>query len=89
MQTGPGYGPVCDPLPILEAELSHSRETTIPGLSLPPLKGGAIGYVGYDCVRYFEPKTAREMKDVLEIQSRFLCCSIPLSLSIISIRSLR
>lgn len=22
-----------------------------------------IGYVGYDCVQYFEPKTARELKD--------------------------
>lgn len=22
--------------------------------------GGAIGYVGYDCIRYFEPKTARD-----------------------------
>ncbi len=24
-------------------------------------------YVGYDCVRYFEPKTARDLKDVLQI----------------------
>lgn len=39
----------------------------MPGLQLPPLTGGAIGYIGYDCVRYFEPKTARPMKDVLEI----------------------
>lgn len=34
---------------------------------LPPLNGGAIGYVGYDCVKYFEPKTARPLKDVLGI----------------------
>lgn len=34
---------------------------------LPPLTGGAIGYVGYDCVRYFEPRTARPMKDVLQV----------------------
>ena len=34
---------------------------------MPPLAGGAIGYVGYDCVRYFEPKTARPMKDVLKV----------------------
>lgn len=34
---------------------------------LPPLTGGAIGYVGYDCVRYFEPRTARPMKDVLKV----------------------
>jgi anthranilate synthase component I len=25
--------------------------------------GGMFGYVGYDCVQYFEPKTARELKD--------------------------
>lgn len=39
----------------------------MPGLDLPPLTGGAIGYVGYDCVRYFEPRTARPMKDVLKV----------------------
>ena len=31
------------------------------------MTGGAIGYVGYDCVRYFEPKTARPMKDILQV----------------------
>ncbi|KAL9101861.1 MAG: hypothetical protein Q9163_002928 [Psora crenata] len=67
LKTGPGYGPASDPLPILEAELYQYREAIIPGLILPPLTGGAIGYVGYDCVRYFEPKTAREMKDVLKV----------------------
>lgn len=34
---------------------------------MPPLTGGAIGYVGYDCVKYFEPKTARPLKDVLKV----------------------
>ena len=68
IKTGPGHGPVCDPLPELEKALSQCREATIPGLDLPPLTGGAIGYVGYDCVRYFEPKTARyEMQDVLKV----------------------
>lgn len=38
---------------------------------LPPLTGGAIGYVGYDCVKYFEPKTARPLKDVLGIPESF------------------
>ena len=52
---------------MLEAELAQYREAIIPGLTLPPLVGGAIGYVGYDCVRYFEPRTARENKDVLGI----------------------
>lgn len=43
----------------------------MPGLTLPPLTGGAIGYVGYDCVQYFEPKTKRPMKDVLGVPESF------------------
>jgi anthranilate synthase component 1 len=54
-------------LPALEEELASHVVADIPGLRLPPMAGGAIGYVGYDCVRYFEPKTARPMKDVLKI----------------------
>jgi anthranilate synthase component I len=71
IKTGPGHGPAEDPLPILEAELSKYRVATIPGQPLPPLTGGVIGYVGYDCVRYFEPKTARPMKDVLKLPESF------------------
>lgn len=71
LQTGPGYGPETDPLPLLEKELAQHREAVIPGLVLPPLTGGAIGYVGYDCVRYFEPKTARPMKDVLQVPEAY------------------
>ena len=51
----------------MEQELAQYREAVIPNLILPPLTGGAIGYVGYDTVRYFEPKTARDMKDVLQV----------------------
>lgn len=71
IKTGPGHGPTEDPLPLLEAELSQYRVATIPGQPLPPLTGGVIGYVGYDCVRYFEPKTARPMKDVLKLPESF------------------
>ncbi|KAI9718645.1 MAG: hypothetical protein M1828_006653 [Chrysothrix sp. TS-e1954] len=67
IKTGPGHGEETDPLPILEQELAQSRVATVPGVSLPPLTGGAIGYVGYDCVRYFEPKTKRDMVDVLKV----------------------
>ncbi|KAL3422441.1 anthranilate synthase component I [Phlyctema vagabunda] len=67
LKTGEGHGEQTDPLPALEQELSKSRVAHVPGLALPPLTGGAIGYVGYDCVRYFEPKTARPMKDVLKV----------------------
>jgi anthranilate synthase component I len=67
LKTGPGHGEEGDPLPALEEELSKYRIAHVPGLVLPPLTGGAIGYVGYDCVRYFEPKTARAMDDVLQV----------------------
>lgn len=70
-QSGPDHGLAEDPLPRLEKELSQYRVATIPSLSLPPLTGGVIGYVGYDCVRYFEPKTARPMKDVLKLPESF------------------
>ncbi|KAI1825768.1 anthranilate synthase component 1 [Xylaria intraflava] len=65
--TGEGHGEAVDPLPALEKELAARVVAQVPDLKLPPLTGGAIGYVGYDCVRYFEPKAARPMKDVLKI----------------------
>ncbi|KAJ5898832.1 Anthranilate synthase component 1 [Penicillium taxi] len=71
IKTGAGHGPETDPLPLLENELSQFRVASVPGLTLPSLSGGAIGYVGYDCVRYFEPKTARPMKDVLQVPESF------------------
>ena len=70
-QSGPDHGLAADPLPRLEEELSQYRVATVPSLNLPPLAGGVLGYVGYDCVRYFEPKTARPMKDVLKLPESF------------------
>ncbi|KAF2762280.1 anthranilate synthetase [Pseudovirgaria hyperparasitica] len=67
LKTGPGHGPEADPMPLLAEELSKSRVASVPELDLPPLTGGAIGYVGYDCVKYFEPKTKRPMKDMLKV----------------------
>ena len=69
--SGPKHGFEADPLPRLDSELSQYRVALIPSLRLPPLTGGAIGYVGYDCVQYFEPKTKRTMKDVLEVPESF------------------
>lgn len=71
LKSGPGHGSEEDPLPQLEAELAQYRVASVPFLQLPPLTGGVIGYVGYDCVRYFEPKTARPMKDVLNLPESF------------------
>lgn len=70
-QSGPDHGLAEDPLPRLEKELAQYKVATVPSLNLPPLTGGVIGYVGYDCVRYFEPKTARPMKDVLNLPESF------------------
>ena len=55
-----------DPLIVLEKELEKIRYVS----SDPNLQftGGAIGYLSYDCIRFFEPKTAKEhLKDTLEI----------------------
>ncbi|GAB7360513.1 hypothetical protein MBLNU230_g8463t1 [Neophaeotheca triangularis] len=73
--SGPKHGLEADPLPALQNELEQYRVADVPSLRLPPMTGGAIGYVGYDCVKYFEPKTKRDMKDVLEIpESLFMLC---------------
>lgn len=50
---------------ILQKELSLHQYVKIP--EVPTFTGGAVGYVSYDCVQYFEPKTATELKDPLEI----------------------
>lgn len=68
LKTGVGFGEAVDPLPALERELAEYVVADVPELKLPPLTGGAIGYVGYDCVRYWEPKTARDVKDVLQVR---------------------
>lgn len=67
LATGPGYEDVGDPLRALEEQLGQDRVVSIPELKLPSLTGGAVGYVSYDCIKYFEPKTARALKDNLHI----------------------
>ncbi|GAW08467.1 anthranilate synthase component [Lentinula edodes] len=39
----------------------------VPIPEVPTFTGGAIGYVAYDCIQHFEPKTACELKDPLNI----------------------
>lgn len=67
LKTGEGHGESVDPLPGLENVLTEKRVAQVPGLVLPPLTGGAIGYIGYDCVKYFEPRTSRPLIDVLKV----------------------
>jgi anthranilate synthase component 1 len=53
-----------DILHVLRSELSRYRAAPLPGL--PRLNGGAVGYLGYDVVRFFErlPATADQSLDL-------------------------
>lgn len=53
-----------DPLHVIKAEIDRYTPVRIPGL--PRFVGGAVGYLSYDTVRYFEklPTTAKEELDV-------------------------
>ena len=71
IKTGPLEGTEVDPLTVLEKEMATCKlAENVPGL--PKLSGGAIGYISYDCVRYFEPKTKRPLKDVLQVPEAYL-----------------
>ncbi|CAG8536743.1 463_t:CDS:2 [Paraglomus brasilianum] len=62
-----------DPLLVLEAELKQIEYVPVAGL--PLFTGGAIGYIAYDCVKYFEPRVARDLNDTLGLpDSVFLFC---------------
>ncbi|CAG0934986.1 anthranilate synthase component I [Thermoflexales bacterium] len=43
-----------DPLHVLQAELARFSPVRLPGL--PRFVGGLVGYLGYDVIRFFEPK---------------------------------
>ncbi|CCE79437.1 Piso0_001499 [Millerozyma farinosa CBS 7064] len=62
-----------DPITILEENLKKYQQVSLPGL--PKLSGGAVGYISYDCIKYFEPKTRRPMKDVLGLPEAVLMFS--------------
>jgi anthranilate synthase component 1 len=54
---------LADPLAWLRAYAARDRVRHVPGL--PRLAGGLVGYFGYDCVRYFEPKLKAQKPDAL------------------------
>ncbi|SMN18261.1 similar to Saccharomyces cerevisiae YER090W TRP2 Anthranilate synthase [Maudiozyma saulgeensis] len=71
IKTGPTESLEQDPVTLLQEELKKTKlAENVPGL--PKLSGGAIGYISYDCVRYFEPKTKRPLKDVLKVPEAYL-----------------
>ncbi|KAL4067677.1 ADC synthase [Scleroderma citrinum] len=69
IKTGPNEEITGDPMTALQRELSVHQYIKIP--EIPTFTGGAIGYVTYDCIHYFEPKTARKLKDPLGIPESF------------------
>ena len=55
IKTGPGQpGGEVDPLRLVQAEMDRFR--LVPVANLPRFHGGAVGYLAYDTVRYFEPR---------------------------------
>ncbi|KAF7363289.1 hypothetical protein MSAN_00984100 [Mycena sanguinolenta] len=65
IKTGPGEEHSGDPMAVLQKELALHQYVKIP--EIPTFTGGAIGYVSFDCIQHFEPKTACELKDTLGI----------------------
>lgn len=59
-----------DPITVLEEELSKYKQAQLPGL--PKFSGGAVGYISYDCIKYFEPKTRKPLEDVLKLPEAVL-----------------
>ncbi|TFK64077.1 anthranilate synthase component [Pluteus cervinus] len=65
IKTGPNEEITGDPMVALQKELSLHKYIKIP--EIPTFTGGAIGFVSYDCIQHFEPKTVAELKDILAI----------------------
>ena len=65
IKTGPNEEITGDPMVALQKELALHQYIKIP--EVPTFTGGAIGYVAYDCIQHFEPKTKCELKDTLGI----------------------
>ncbi|HLC29388.1 MAG TPA: anthranilate synthase component I [Dehalococcoidia bacterium] len=56
-------GPGSDPLAQVERELARFRPAPVPGL--PRFHGGAVGYLAWETVRYFEPRVTISAVDSL------------------------
>ncbi|KAJ3376008.1 bifunctional tryptophan synthase trp1 [Allomyces arbusculus] len=70
---GPAYRVHGDPLIPLERELSEVEFVPVP--NLPSFTGGAVGFVTFDCIQYFEPRTRRDLEDQLGLpEAVFLFC---------------
>jgi len=54
-----------DPLEELKRLMGRYRAVLVPGL--PPFIGGAVGYLGFDVVRFFEPTVSSPPPDTLNL----------------------
>jgi len=73
LRTGAGVAGegASDPLAAIEEELGRFRPVTVEGL--PRFTGGAVGYLGYEVARYFEPRVSAPANDALGLpESVFL-----------------
>lgn len=61
VRTGPGLPLTGDPLTHLEQRMAAYDYVAVPELSM--FTGGAVGYISFDCIQHFEPKTKRELRD--------------------------
>src|SRR5690606_26483988 len=60
-----------DPLVAVQEELSRFKPVQVPGL--PRFTGGAVGYLSYEVVRYFEDRVPKARNDALHMpESVFL-----------------
>ncbi|KAJ2159303.1 anthranilate synthase component 1 [Coemansia sp. RSA 552] len=74
-KTGPGEEIQGDPLLPLEKELKSVKYVPVPGVPRGTATGGAFGYISYDCVQHFEPRTATDLPDPIGVpESIFLYC---------------
>eukprot|EP00127_Corallochytrium_limacisporum_P000642 Clim_evm41s22 gene=Clim_evmTU41s22 len=61
ISTGPREAIKGDPLVPIEEEMRGIKYVPIKGL--PSFTGGAIGFIAYDCIKYFEPRVACDLVD--------------------------
>jgi len=57
--------------PLDELEQIMARYRTAPGTDLPGFHGGMVGYLSYDCVRWFEPTIPPPPQDELGVPDMF------------------
>jgi anthranilate synthase component 1 len=57
--------------PFKELETIMARYRTVPDAGIPGFSGGAVGYLAYDCVRWFEPTVPPPPKDELGVPDMF------------------